>query len=187
MGTKQLAIADTHFDHGPGILQIRPQFKSVREHDAFILDSINSVANKHDTLLLLGDIGINEGSYALLSQITCLNVILVPGNHCGERSIIDHSVFKRVMGAYTRRLPHSRLEAVFTHIPVHPQCLDRWDINIHGHLHDQVIVDDPRYFCVSCEALDYKPIDMETIFYSLLARRTIHGGTLDLPDWKFEK
>lgn len=185
MATKSVTIADLHLDHGPGILKIRPQFKTVEEHDKFVIDELNRTANKHDTLLLLGDIGIGAKSYGMLKTLNCQNVILVPGNHCGERSPIDSSAFKYMMGAYTRYLPHSKIKAVFTHIPVHPSCLDRWHVNIHGHLHDQV-VDDPRYFCVSAEQLHFKPIDMESIYFHFRLRKI--EGLLDcIPEGLFSK
>ena len=38
MATHAYCIADLHLDHGPGILQIRPQFKTIEEHDKFIVD-----------------------------------------------------------------------------------------------------------------------------------------------------
>lgn len=185
MGTKAFTIADLHIRHGNGITRFRPQFKTMEEHDEYVIGKINETVNPTDSLYILGDAGIGAGSYEVMREIHCRNVFLIPGNHCGERTPIDSSVFKRVLGAYARRLPRGRLEAVFSHIPVHPQCLDRWDVNIHGHLHDQTIVNDPRYFCVSCEALDYTPIDMEAIYYRFLARQ--RTGELSLPEWKFEK
>ena len=33
---------------------------------------------------------------------------------------------------------------VFTHIPVHPECMTRWTYNIHGHTHSGII-DNPLY------------------------------------------
>ena len=50
-----------------------------------------------------------------------------------------------------------------THCPIHPREFeDRVVRNLHGHLHEHVVLDDkgepdPRYICVSCEQLDYTP------------------------------
>lgn len=162
MATHAYCIADLHLGHGPGILKIRPQFKTVEEHDKFVVDNINAVVNPNDTLYLPGDIVIRESGWFWLHKLNCWNIILIPGNHCGERTPVRDVFFKSITGAHARRLPSSNIGAVFTHIPIHPSCLDRWTVNVHGHLHDQVI-DDPRYLCVSCEAVNYKPINMEEI------------------------
>ena len=162
MATHAYCIADLHLGHGPGVLRFRTQFKTVEEHDKFIVDSINATVNPKDSLYLLGDIVIREAGWVWLNRINCRNLVLVPGNHCGERTPVRGVFFKTITGAYARQLPGSDVGAVFTHIPVHPSCLDRWQVNVHGHLHDQVI-DDPRYLCVSCEAIDYKPIHMGQI------------------------
>jgi len=162
VATHAYSIADLHLGHGPGILRIRPQFKTIEEHDQFVVDSINEVVNPKDTLYILGDTVIRELGWFYINQINCRNKIKIPGNHCGERTPIREVFFKSITGAHARRLPSSEIGAVFTHIPVHPSCLDRWQVNVHGHLHDQLI-DDPRYLCVSCEAVNFKPINMEEI------------------------
>lgn len=184
MASRAFTIADTHFGHGENILRFRPQFKSAKEHDEYVVAMINETVNPSDSLYIVGDVAIKTEGYDYIRQLHCRKKFLIPGNHCGERSAIQFDAFAGVIGAYARRLPRGRVEAVFSHIPVHPQCLNRWDVNIHGHLHDQII-DDARYFCVSCEALDYKPIDMEDIYYRLMARHQV--GALDLPEWKFQK
>jgi hypothetical protein len=51
-----------------------------------------------------------------------------------------------------------------THCPVHPLELNYPDVrgNIHGHIHDKE-VGESRYWCVSCERVDYKPITIEEL------------------------
>lgn len=160
MATKACTIGDLHLGHEACAL--RRGFSSLQEHDQFIVDNINETVNPTDTLILVGDIIVTAAGLPALYKIHCRHQILVPGNHDGERYKIPTEFFTHVMGAHVRRLPNSKLKAVFTHIPIHPSCLDRWDINIHGHLHDESIID-PRYVCVSCEQLDYKPIALEDL------------------------
>jgi calcineurin-like phosphoesterase family protein len=56
-----------------------------------------------------------------------------------------------------------------THIPIHSESLARWGLNIHGHLHYQVVkmplsqIPDPRYFNVGMERINYTPISLEDI------------------------
>ena len=160
MGTKAYTIGDLHLGHEA--CATRRGFSSIQEHDAYIIEMINATVNPTDSLILVGDVLITSVGLPALYKIHCRHQILVPGNHDGERCKIPTDHFTHVTGAYARRLPGSRTSAVFTHIPIHPSCLDRWDMNIHGHLHDESIID-PRYVCVSCEQLKYKPIALEDI------------------------
>jgi len=56
---------------------------------------------------------------------------------------------------------------ILSHIPVHEASLGRFGCNIHGHLHsNRVMINDkidPRYQCVSVEAIDFTPILFEDI------------------------
>ena len=58
---------------------------------------------------------------------------------------------------------------ILTHIPIHPESLARWGLNVHGHLHANVVklslaqIPDPRYFNVSMEQINYTPISLETV------------------------
>ncbi len=51
---------------------------------------------------------------------------------------------------------------ILSHVPLHPDSVDRFKLNIHGHTHDRCL-DDSRYFNVSCEVLNYTPISYEEI------------------------
>lgn len=127
MSTKAYTLADLHFKH-PTVVKFRTQFNSANEHDQFVLDQINSIVTKHDSLYILGDCCVGSGGYELLRQLRCKNLFLVPGNHDGERSAIQTEYFNKVFGSYARKLRGLELGAVFTHIPVHPACLERWDL-----------------------------------------------------------
>jgi calcineurin-like phosphoesterase family protein len=59
-----------------------------------------------------------------------------------------------------------------THCPIHSDELEYGITkNIHGHIHDKVVmkmldgweVPDERYFCVSCERVDYIPKSLEDL------------------------
>lgn len=165
---KRYYLADTHFGHGDKILRFRPQFKSAEEHDQYIVDQINAVVNPTDSLYLAGDVCITEAGYKALYQINCQNMYLVQGNHDGERCAIPN-VFKRVLGSMECRI--KKEYGIITHIPVHESCLDRWAFNIHGHLHDESLID-PRYVCVSCEQTNYRPVDIDWILAKLKRKLT---------------
>ena len=57
---------------------------------------------------------------------------------------------------------------IFTHIPIHPQNLGRFKVNVHGHTHHNDIMispfhPDPRYMNVCVEKTAYSPISLEEI------------------------
>jgi calcineurin-like phosphoesterase family protein len=61
---------------------------------------------------------------------------------------------------------------MLTHAPIHPMELEyRFNKNIHGHIHDKVVmkmldgweVVDERYFCVSCERVGFVPKTLEEL------------------------
>lgn len=155
-------IADTHFNH-KNILKVRPRFATVEEHDTTIVHNILKTCGKRDSLYILGDVCLGPQSFDYLRQIAegveFLHIVL--GNHDGERSVAPsvEQLMSLCKGVYGMK---KYKRAWFTHCPMHPEEL-RGKINIHGHMHDKVI-DDPRYVCVSCEQVDYTPINVETIF-----------------------
>ena len=158
-------LADLHLGQ-PNIIKYRTQFSSSIEHDNYIIGSINAVVNPKDTLILAGDVALGPQAYVMLEKILCRNLILVPGNHDGERCPIRTEYFKHVTGAWPLRMCNT-IRAVVTHIPIHLKCLDRWTHNVHGHLHNGQI-DDSRYLCVSCEQTDYKPVNTGWIVERLM-------------------
>lgn len=163
MTTRKFVTADLHLAHGPAILRFRDQFSSPQEHDDHVIWSINQTVGENSTLVIAGDVAIKAEGWERLRDLKCRNVVIVPGNHCGERSRIALPEHFRLVGVEVIRLPGTRLGAAITHVPVHPQCLDRWHVNLHGHLHEQVILGDDRYVCVSLEQNNYRPIAVETL------------------------
>jgi calcineurin-like phosphoesterase family protein len=61
---------------------------------------------------------------------------------------------------------------ILTHVPVHPDQLKyRFKGNIHGHLHSHV-VDDSRYYNVSCEQINLTPILVDKVLAEMKTRLT---------------
>jgi calcineurin-like phosphoesterase family protein len=58
---------------------------------------------------------------------------------------------------------------IMTHIPIHSESLARWGLNVHGHLHHNVVrlplsqIPDKRYFSVCMERINYTPISLEEV------------------------
>lgn len=179
MSNKYL-IADLHFG-GKNTCKwkdaegnyVRP-WRTQEEHDQALIQLWNETVKPQDKVYVLGDFAMSKR--ALIDCGTALNghKRLISGNHDINVSTADlGTVFDKVYGVITARTIGVELPFVLSHVPVHPDCLNRKSFSncIHGHTHDYQLPD-PRYLCVSVEQIDYKPILVEDAWQRLLDRQS---------------
>jgi calcineurin-like phosphoesterase family protein len=106
---------------------------------------------------MLGDVCINRRNLFLLSRLAG-RLVLVKGNH-DIFKIEDYLKYFDDIRAYVVQKDGDGNKVILSHIPVHPESINRFGTNIHGHLHYNK-VDDKRYICVSLEHIDYSPIEI---------------------------
>ena len=127
-------------------------------HD-YIIEKHNSVVRDCDTVYFLGDVVINKNKGMHILKALKGRKILIKGNHdiFKLKDYAEH--FQDIRGVHV--IPH---KAILSHVPLHPDSVARpsWKINIHGHLHPNIISDE-RYFNACVERLDYTPKDIEEI------------------------
>jgi calcineurin-like phosphoesterase family protein len=158
-------IADLHLGHEN--MAKRRGFSTVEEHDEHIIAKWNSVVNKRDVTYILGDVTMEKSSpYPLLDRLNGIKHIVL-GNHDRRqdtKKLFDYAESVAGMIQYKG--------IMLTHCPIHPMELEyRFNKNIHGHIHDKVVmkmldgweVPDERYFCVSCEQVDYLPKSLKDL------------------------
>ena len=174
---KTFVIADPHFGH-KGVThftkadgsKLRP-WDTVEEMDAALVATWNSVVTDHDLVYVLGDFCINRRALPLATRLKGRKK-LVAGNHDTMRAQEYLDVgFEDIKACVVQA------DAILTHIPIHPACMNRWQINIHGHLHSKMIlhgglfefwdVIDSRYRCVSAENINFTPLDLNEILKDL--------------------
>lgn len=152
--------ADPHFGHANICKftnydgsKVRP-WDDVNEMDAALIKNWNDRVHPQDRVYLLGDVCFTAKD--MLRYIPQLNgrICLVPGNHEPTKMRKYFHLFDDVRGYVQRN------GWIMSHIPIHPDSLGRWGLNIHGHLHGGTIKDDPRYVCVSVEHTDFAPIEL---------------------------
>ena len=143
---KSWVFADPHFGHANIINFERTEFKTIEEHDDYIVISINKTVGKNDILYILGDVGD-------ISRVKELNgyKILIMGNHdrlsqqkyldAGFDEVYNHPIFV-----------HKNI--VLSH---EPQPLNEYYINIHGHLHGAKL-DSKNHFNVTARDIAYRPV-----------------------------
>lgn len=162
---KNYFIADPHFGHY-GVITfeddkghiLRP-FKSIEDHDSYIIDNINRLVRPMDKLFILGDVIMYRRNFSILDRIITKKRILVRGNH-DIFKLKDYLPYFKDVRAYKVMPKHG---IIFSHIPIHPNQLEgRFKLNVHGHMHHNKI-DDPRYLNICPERINYDPIELEEI------------------------
>ncbi len=163
-------IADLHLSHAN--MAKRRGFSSIEEHDEHIIAKWNSVVNKRDVTYILGDITMEKSApYPLLDRLNGIKHIVL-GNHDRRQ---DTKKLFQYAESVAGMIQYKGI--MLTHCPIHPAELEyRVPKNIHGHIHDKVVmkdvyeygykidtVPDERYFCVSCERVDYTPKSLEDL------------------------
>lgn len=152
---KVYILSDTHFGHENIIKYCNRPFTSVQEMDEAMIKNWNSVVDREDTVLHLGDFGLGKREY-IRDIIGKLNgkKILIKGNH-------DHwsDEFYRDAGFwYVSKFPIVyRNFYILSHAPIempHICCYG----NLYGHVHDNPqFVDTENSKCYCVERINYTP------------------------------
>jgi calcineurin-like phosphoesterase family protein len=159
-------VSDTHFGHA-GVCKflrddgtkLRP-WDSPEEMDEEMVKRWNETVRPNDKVYHLGDVVINRKALNVLHRLNG-DKVLIKGNHDIFR-LEDYTAHFRDIRGY-----HVMDRVIFSHIPVHPDSKGRFRANVHGHLHNKTVVNDPWYFCACVERTDYRPIALEEIYKQL--------------------
>lgn len=169
MSGKTWLYADPHFYHYKITSFLKEDGTKLRPWDDATTMSeemigwYNELVSPSDRIYILGDVGFTRK--ALNQSLPRLNgrKVLVKGNH-DEDKLSYYSQYFDDIRAYVVKKGF-----ILSHIPIHPESLSRWKVNIHGHLHYKQVLDmqtrepDPRYRCVSVEHTNYRPILLDTV------------------------
>jgi hypothetical protein len=157
--------SDQHFGHA-NILnftdrdgnKIRPHWNNVEDMDNDLVERYNAVVKPGDKVYFLGDIAMKR---AYISTVGRLNgdKVLIKGNH-DVAELREYTKYFRDI-----RACHVLNNMIMTHIPIHLDGKVRYIVNIHGHLHNNVMKEDGRqwYINVSVEQTNFTPIAFDDI------------------------
>lgn len=163
--------SDYHFSHKNILTFKKPdgsplrEFNDVNHMNEYMVMQHNRVVGPKDKIYMLGDIGLSKSAsgFEILSRMNG-EKILIKGNHDVASLDTYAKYFKDIRGS------HGLDGMILTHIPVHPDSLYRWPVNVHGHLHANRVMTafgakvDERYQSVCMEQLDdYTPRSLEEI------------------------
>lgn len=184
-------VSDTHFGHEKTCTvfkradgsPLRP-FASAEEMDEHMIAAWNERVKPTDKVYHLGDVVINRKALKTLARLNG-DKVLIRGNH-DIFPDVEYREYFRELRAY-----HVMNGMIFSHIPVHPESLGRFGVNLHGHLHANRVKKirgvnartgellyseeiDPRYHCVCVEQTDFAPI----LFEDVIKRIEAEGGQI---------
>jgi calcineurin-like phosphoesterase family protein len=177
-------VSDTHFGHAgvckftrdDGVTKLRP-WTDPDEMDEHMVKVWNETVKPADKVYHLGDVVINRKALGIMRRLNG-DKVLIRGNHDIFRDDEYREHFREI------RAYHVMNGMILSHIPIHPESLGRFGVNIHGHLHYQRVmiqkhagvkaVIDSRYHCVCVEQTDYRPI----LFEEVIQRIKDEGGEI---------
>lgn len=156
-------ISDLHFDH-KNILTFKDNegkplrdFSSLDDMQATIVQRWNTTVTNKDTIYVLGDVVMGKSTKSLeFLEMLRGRKILIRGNHDIAKLAQYARYFADVRGCDVKP------DFICSHIPIHPESVNRFKINVHGHLHANRLKD-PRYINVCVEQIDYTPISYDAI------------------------
>ena len=161
--SRQFFIADTHFGHKNIIEYENRPFKTTEEMDNRIIDKWNNMVKQKDRIYILGDFALSNKK-RIMELIKLLNgyKIFVLGNHdkCYSYAWWNTAGFDMVC-AYPIIIDEW---FILSHEPLYTNTNMPY-VNIFGHVHGNPEYKDysKQHFCVSCERIDYTPIEMKEI------------------------
>lgn len=165
-------VADLHFGH-MGVCRFENNGVKDRPWDdpavmdEALIENWNSVVGPYDRVYVLGDLAMKKQHIKTVGRCNGKKV-LVKGNHdifdLNEYTPYFEDIRSYVVGGAVG----SDNRYIASHIPIHPGSIERFNVNIHGHLHTRRVLIgdeiDTRYFSVSVERINFTPIEINDLF-----------------------
>lgn len=170
--------SDPHFYHNNIVkftkhdgTKLRP-WDDANQMTEDLIEWYNELVNDEDRVYILGDVAFTAQNMRNSVGRLKGRKVLVKGNHDPDKHReMYYELFNDVRAVVQKK------GFVLTHIPLHPQCLERWGLNIHGHLHANKIthpvvdmdtnkgqwLPDERYRCVCVEQTNWRPILLDDV------------------------
>lgn len=175
--------SDPHFYHQNMCNFLRDDGTKVRPWDDAekmtddMIGWYNEMVHPEDRVYMLGDMAFSSAN--IERSIGRMNgrKVLVPGNHEPPKMRRYFHLFDDVRGYVVKK------GFIMSHMPIHTASLNRWQLNIHGHMHQNIVyreelhedgcfvdsepgnslVEDKRYYNACVERTNYRPILLDDI------------------------
>lgn len=129
-----------------------------------MIEWYNELVQEGDRVYILGDVAFSPANMKKTVPRLKGRKVLVPGNHDPVKIRKYFDLFDDVRGYVVKK------GFIMSHIPIHEQSLSRWKLNIHGHLHNNQVMNypeefdinqdvypDTRYYCACVERTNFRP------------------------------
>ena len=142
--------------------KLRSLWDDIDKHDNDLITWYNELVDDNDRVYILGDIAMNRKGLDKSLPFLKGRKVLIKGNHDQDKLSYYSKYFDDIRGVVSKQ------GFVLSHVPLHPDSLERWGLNIHGHLHSNVVrlsngEVDNRYRCVCVEQTNWRPILLEKV------------------------
>lgn len=152
----------TNYDGTP----VRPWDDAI-EMTEDLISFYNELVDDGDRVYILGDVAFKPQSVRRFVGRLKGRKVLIPGNHDPKRMSKYIDLFDDIRG-YVQRDGW-----IMSHIPIHPHCMGRWKVNIHGHLHNNQVMKekmdgeriDERYYNACVERTNFRPKLLDEILH----------------------
>lgn len=147
-------VSDTHFGHSNVLEFERHQFKTIEEHDNYIMTLIENTVKPEDTLYHLGDFAfyLSEDIANRWNALKCYKVLIL-GNH-------DKYEFCRHYFDEVHRYPLFISRRIL--LSHEPEVVSPYVLNVHGHLHTSYL-DSKNHYNISIHMVGYNIISQRAI------------------------
>ena len=174
-------VSDTHFGHSGILAECRPQFKTVDEMDATIIDNINRKMKRNDTLYIIGDF-IFRTKRSPIEYLEAIKPkkILILGNHDRDwlRHLTDEEVGHYFLAVYQQHFVKKHgIELHFNHFPQLAWNRSHFfaqSFSICGHIHNardtsiasQLFPGVKCQFNAGVDINNFEPVTFEELVYN---------------------
>lgn len=146
-----------------------------------MIEWYNELVADGDRVYVLGDVTFSAANMRKSVGRMKGRKVLVPGNHDPVKMRKYFDLFDDVRGYVVKK------GFIMSHVPIHPQSMGRWSLNIHGHLHNNFVtkdyingyetlkdgtydplnetVADLKYYCACVERTNFRPKLLDEILH----------------------
>jgi len=165
-------ISDTHVGHrniNTYCWRLTPAFSTPEAVDALMLANWHALVQPDDTILHLGDL-CKWGKGEPMPELKALpgNKLLLKGNHdlYADEWYEDHGFTIVEPGQMDFKVDEVTVR--FTHHPVHTKEILPWEVNVHGHVHNNPHWSSPSHLNVSVELTHFAPLLLDRAISNLI-------------------
>lgn len=161
-------ISDTHFSHTNIIKYCNRPFNNIDEMNNVIIENWNKIVKEDDIVYHLGDFAFKTCDIEKIINSLNGKIYLIKGNHDQKSTKFYNDIGLEVIPTQTKL---DEYKLILSHRPLMDSQIPKGYINIHGHIHNNLIQNEldesiysiGRHINVSVDVIDFKPISINKL------------------------